>query len=173
MRIVLETRRLVLAEMSMDDLDFYAAMMGDPAMNRFNPKTLNREESAALIRVQLDHYARSGVGAWLARDKSSGRPVGRVGLMRRPVKGVPETELAWSIHRPLQRCGYATEAAAACRDYALTRLECPRVLALIRPENLPSCGVARKIGMEPIDRTMHSGYEHVIYATGPASQAPA
>lgn len=164
MRIVLETRRLVLAELSLADLDFYASMTGDPWVMRYYPKRLSREEAAAGIRQQLDRYARDGIGAWLAREKSSGRAVGRVGLMRRPVNGVVETEIAWMIHRPYQRCGYASEGAAACRDHGLTALALPRVVALVRPENLPSRGVAVKIGMKPVDRTVLAGFEHLVYA---------
>ena len=164
MRIVLETRRLVLGEMSLDDLDFLAAMTADPFVMRFYPKRLSREEAAAGIRQQLDRYARDGIGAWLAREKSSGRPVGRIGLMRRSVNGVVETEIAWMVHRPYQRCGYASEGGAACRDYALTTLGLPKVIALVRPENLPSCGVAEKLGMARVDRTVIAGFEHRVYA---------
>lgn len=164
MRIVLETRRLVLAELSLADLDFIASMVADPHVMRYYPKTYNREEAAAGIRRQLDYYARDGVGAWLAREKSSGRPVGRIGLMNRPINGVVEAEIAWMIHRPYQRCGYAAEGAAACRDHALTALGLPRVIALVRPENLPSRGVATKIGMHLTGRTFHAGFEHFIYA---------
>lgn len=163
MRIVLETHRLALSELSMADLDFYASMIGDPHVMRYYPKTYNREEAAAAIRQQMDRYVRDGIGAWLARDKSSGRPVGRIGLMKRPINGLIETEIAWMIHRPYQRCGYASEGAAACRDYALGTLGLPRVTTIIRPENLPSRGVATKIGMQLAGRTFHAGFEHLFY----------
>ena len=149
----------------MDDLDFISAMMGDPAVMRLFPKSLTREEAAASISKQLDRYSHDGYGAWLAREKSSGRPVGRIGLMRKPLNGDTETEIAWMVHRPFQRCGYASEGGAACRDFALKELGLPRVIALVRPENLASAGVARRIGMSPVDRTVHAGLEHVVYAT--------
>ena len=169
MPIVLETRRLVLSELTMGDLDFVASMVADPHVMRYYPRTYNRAETAEAIRVQMGRYVRDGIGAWLARDKSSGRPIGRIGLMRRPVNGVIETEIAWMVHRPYQRCGYAAEGAAACREFALTRLGLTRVIALVRPENLPSRGVAQKIGMTMVDRTLLAGFEHLVYgyaATG-------
>jgi len=154
----------MLCEMSLGDLDFVAAMLGDPAVMRFYPKVYNREESAGWVRRQLGRYARDGVGLWLARDKSSGRAVGQVGLIRRPIDGRPETEIGWLIHRPYQRCGYASEGAAACRDYAFGPLGLPRVTSPIRPENLPSRGVAAKIGLTPAGRTVLAGFEHMVYA---------
>ena len=42
--------------------------------------------------------------------------------------------------------GYATEAAAACRDHALGELGRDRVISLIDPQNTPSIRVAEKIG---------------------------
>jgi RimJ/RimL family protein N-acetyltransferase len=43
--------------------------------------------------------------------------------------------------------GLATEAAAAVRDFALDELGLPRVISLIRPENVASVRVSEKIGM--------------------------
>ena len=47
------------------------------------------------------------------------------------------------------RQGIASEAAAACRDDCFTRLDQPYLIALVRPENTPSRGVAERIGMTP------------------------
>lgn len=163
MRIILETPRLLLSEFSLHDLDFYAAMTADPFVMRFYPKRLNRAEAAAAIRLQLDRYARDGFGCWLAREKSSARPVGRIGVQTRKVNGVDEVELAWMIHRPYQRCGYASEGGAACRDYALTKLNLKRIIALVRPENTPSLGVANKLGLIRSDRTVIANFEHFVF----------
>jgi RimJ/RimL family protein N-acetyltransferase len=42
---------------------------------------------------------------------------------------------------------FATEAAAACRDYARDVLEVDRLIALIDPRNGPSRRVAEKLGL--------------------------
>ena len=41
----LETPRLALREMSLDDLDFVAAMLGHPEVMRFYPKVYSRDEA--------------------------------------------------------------------------------------------------------------------------------
>ena len=65
----------------------------------------------------------------------------------------------------LQGRGYATEAAAACRDYARTALGASRLIAIIHPDNRPSQRVAEKIGLRPEKRSLvHGGREAVIYA---------
>jgi RimJ/RimL family protein N-acetyltransferase len=56
-----------------------------------------------------------------------------------------EIEVGYHVTTALQRRGYATEAAAACRDYARDLLGLDRLIALIHPDNVPSQRVAEKI----------------------------
>ena len=169
---ILETARLVLREMSPDDLDFVAVMLADPEVMRYYPKCYSREEAETWIERQMRRYARHGHGLWLASDKTTGQPVGQVGLLIQQVHGVMEKEVGYLIDRPFWRRGFATEAARACRDYAFEVLGRQRVIALIRPENVPSQEVARKLGLQPEpDRVQHSGFEHIVFSVSrPARQ---
>jgi RimJ/RimL family protein N-acetyltransferase len=164
MKQVLETRQLTLREMGIADLDFVAEMLGDPQVMRFYPKTYDRDESEAWIRKQEERYAGRGCGIWLAVERGTGDPVGQAGVLIVDLDGTEEPALAYLIHRPYWRRGLATDAAAACRDYAFDVLDRPRVVTLIRPENTPSQGVAQKIGMKPERRTLFAGYEHIVFA---------
>lgn len=161
---MIETSRLILREMSAADLDFVAAMMADPEVMRFWPRPFTREEAGEWVRRQTGRYARDGYGYWLALEKATGRPVGQAGLLAQEVEGVREVGLGYIIHRPYWRRGFATEAARAARDHAFGALGEGRVIALIRPENTPSRGVARKLGMEVEGSTTHAGFEHLVYA---------
>lgn len=165
MKPVLETRRLFLREMSQEDLDFIAAMLADPEVMRFYPKCYSREESAVWIERQMKRYTRHGHGLWLVLEKATGQPVGQVGLLIQQIEGVQEKEVAYLIHRPFWGRGFATEAATACRDYALNALARSRVFALIRPENLPSQHVAVKLGMKSGERMVqHGGFTHRVFS---------
>jgi RimJ/RimL family protein N-acetyltransferase len=162
---ILVTSRLLLREMSRDDLDFVAAMLADPDVMRFYPKSYSREEAAAWIDRQVDRYARHGHGLWLVVDRDGGEPIGQVGLTLQRVEGEEVPEVGYLIHRPFWRRGFATEAAVATRDHAFQSLGRSRVSSLIRPENVPSQGVARKMGMEPVGRTViHGGFEHLVFS---------
>ncbi len=172
MNPILVTPRLALREMSPDDLDFVAAMLADPEVMRFYPKCYSREEAEGWVRRQLDRYARYGHGLWLVLDRRLGQPVGQVGLTVQTVEGVEEPEIGYLIHRPFWRRGFATEAATATRDHAFTALGKPRVISLIRPENLPSQGVARKLRMEPGGRmVMHGGFPHLVFSISRTGRA--
>lgn len=164
MQLILETSRLLLREMNPEDLDFMAEMLGDPEVMRFYPETDDRAGAAASIQRQMDRYAKYGYGPWLVVSKELGRPVGRIGLIHQVVEGVDETEVGYMIHRPFWRQGLAFEAAAACRDYAFTTLGRDHVISLIRPENVPSQAVARKLGMKPEKEIMHWGLRQMVFA---------
>jgi len=163
MRTAIETERLVLREMSLDDLDFVATMLAHPEVMRFWPQVYSRDEAETWVRRQGERYARDGHGYWLALDRASGEPVGQAGILMVEIAGREEPGLGYLIHHPFWRRGFATEASTGSLDYAFDRLEIPRVVSLIRPENVPSLGVARKIGMRRTGRTTHAGLEHLVY----------
>jgi RimJ/RimL family protein N-acetyltransferase len=171
MKAVIETPRLALREMCPADLDFVAEMLAHPEVMRFYPRSYSRDEADAWVARQVERYERDGHGFWLAVDKASGQPVGQAGVMTVAVDGAEEPALGYIMHHPFWRRGLATEAAAASRDYALNTIGAPRVITLIRPENEPSQGVALKIGMKPVKRTMYADFEHVVFSVARSTAA--
>jgi RimJ/RimL family protein N-acetyltransferase len=162
--VILETDRLALREITPGDLDFLAEMLADPEVARFYPKALTRDETRAWMEMNGRRYAESGHGVWLVLDRHAGHPVGRCGLTIQTVDGVPEPEIGYSMHRPFWRRGYATEAALGVRRWAFEVKGLERVISLVRPENLPSQGVARRLGMAPERETDFCGYRHLVFA---------
>jgi RimJ/RimL family protein N-acetyltransferase len=164
MSYILETPRLTLREMTWADLDFVASMLADPEVMRYYPKCYSRDEAAAWLGRMRERYTRDGHALWLVADRKNDQPLGQVGLAEQTVEGVRHTEVGYLIHRPFWRQGYAAEAAAASRDYAFTILDKPHVISLIRPENLPSQAVARKLGMTPRPEIVqHGGFDHLVF----------
>lgn len=150
--------------MSLADLDFIASLLAHPDVMRFYPKCYSREEAVGWVDRQMQRYREHGHGLWLILERQTGQPVGQVGLLRQLVNGREEPEVGYLIHRPYWRRGYATEAARATREFAFETMDHHRVVSLIRPENLPSQGVARKIGMQPVCTTTFAGLEHQVHS---------
>jgi RimJ/RimL family protein N-acetyltransferase len=165
----LETPRTFMREILGNDAEFLLQMMSDPEVMRYYPKPASAKDVREFIDRMRASYRDDGCGLWLVVDRESGEPLGRVGLLRQHVNGVDQFEIGYMIHRPFWRRGLATETALAVRDYAFTERKLPRVISLIRPDNLPSQGVARKLGMEIVDGWNHAGFAHHVFAV----QSPA
>jgi [ribosomal protein S5]-alanine N-acetyltransferase len=161
--IVLDTDRLRLREMNDDDLDFVAGMLADPEVMRYYPKCYSRDEAREWLHRQVRRYQADGCGLWLVEDRATGAPRGQVGLIIQDVDGSREPEIGYLIHRPFWRQGLAFEAASAAKRYAFEGRGVDHVISLIRPENLPSQAVARKLGLSPVRETMFHGYRHLVF----------
>jgi RimJ/RimL family protein N-acetyltransferase len=147
------------------DLDFVAAMIAHPDVMRFWPRTYSRDEAVDWIKRQQGRYQQYGYGYWLTLDRATGEPVGQIGVVPQTVDAEDEVGLGWIIHRPFWRRGYASEAGRACLAWAFEHTDADRVIALVRPDNMPSIGVAEKLGMKCDGRTHYHDFEHLIYAS--------
>ena len=161
--VELETERLILRMVRLEDFDAYAAMCADPEVMRFlGGKTFDRLESWRQICAIIGHWHFRGYGLWAVEEKSSGQFIGRIGLH------YPETwpgfELGWTLARHAQGKGYATEAARRALAYAFNELNRDRVISLIHPDNQASIRVAERLGETVQGRTELLGHEVLIYA---------
>ena len=159
-----ETSRLLLREMTLDDLDFMASMLGDADVTRYYPKVYSRDEAATWIEKQQWRYSEHGHGLWLAIDKATGQPIGQVGLCLQDVEAALEPEIGYMIHTPYWKQGFASEAARAVLGMTFTRFDYDHAISLIRPVNIPSQRVALSLGMKPQRLVAFAGNEHIAFA---------
>jgi [ribosomal protein S5]-alanine N-acetyltransferase len=170
-RVILETARLILREMTPQDIDFIATMMAHPEVNRFYERRFTREESEIWLDRQIERYHRDGTGLWLVLDRETQHPLGQVGLAMQDVEGARLAEIGWLLHRPYWGRGYATEAGAAVRDAAFTEWGHGLLISLIRPVNHASQRVARRLGMTDRRHVQFHGFEHCVFEIAKASPA--
>ena len=163
MSVILTTPRLILRTMSHADLDFLAELLGDPEVMRYYPKVLDRVEAATWIDKNLQRYRDHGYGLWIVEDRNTGQPLGRVGPIPQELDGQAFVEVGYMIQRSHWRKGYAREAAAACHDYLFQQSDIAQIIALVRPENLPSQATARSLGMQREKQTLHYNLLHDVY----------
>ena len=160
------TSRLSFRDMTFDDLDDMAGLLGDPEVMAYYPHPKSRDEALGWIEWNQRLYQERGFGLWLMELRDTGLFVGDCGLTPQEVDGVVEIEVGYHVRRALQGRGCATEAAAACRDYARDVLGFGRLIALIDPANLGSQRVAEKIGLTHERETVRaSGKVLLMYAT--------
>lgn len=146
------TERLRFRPMEMSDLEDVTAVLVafDPVRGDRPPST--RKDGVRWIEWQLRNYAEHDFGLWVV-ETHDGEFVGDCGLTVQDVEGTPHVEVGYHVMPHLRRRGYATEAATAVRDCAAAA-GVEHLVALIRPDNTPSQGVARNLGME-VERTAH------------------
>jgi RimJ/RimL family protein N-acetyltransferase len=85
-----------------------------------------------------------GHGALMVDVRTSGECVGQVGINHGPL--FPEKELGWLVYEAAEGFGYATEAAAALRDWANQALGLTGLVSYIDLENRASIKVAERLG---------------------------
>ena len=166
-RVVMETRRLVVREWRDEDLDPLAALLGDPETMRYYPRPHTRQEARDWIERNRARHRLNGFGMWAVEDRATGEFVGNCGPAVQIVEGLAEVEIGWHVIRSRWRQGIAAEAASAVRDYAFGPLGLRRLIALVRPENEPSAGVARKIGMAVEREAVFHDLPHLVFASAP------
>ena len=127
-----------------------AALLRDPAVMTYYPAPKTRDEAARWIAWNEANYATHGYGLWIV-ETLDGEFLGDCGLTWQQVNGRSELEIGFHIRADLWGLGYATEAAAACREFVLTELDVVQLVAIIHPENMASRRVAEKIGMTYIE----------------------
>lgn len=135
--------------MAMKDLDVMAELLGDAEVMRFYPAPKTRDEAVAWIEWNQRNYAVHGYGLWII-ETHDGEFVGDCGLTWQEVNGVLKLEVGYHVGTRWQGRGFATEAAAACRDLAIVRIAADELVAIIHPENRASERVAEKIGIRRV-----------------------
>lgn len=160
---LLQTSRLTLRAMTLDDAPALCSILGDAETMRWYRRPYTPIEVQQAIERQIERY-RAGAGLLAVVITETGELIGDCGLVWQEVEGRLEPEIGYHVHRAHWNRGFATEAARAVRSYAFEQLDCDHVISLIRPENLPSRRVAEKNGLR-LDRiTCWHGFDHCVYA---------
>jgi len=161
----LETPRLCLRLMQSSDIDDLLKIFGDPkVMASFGGVTFNREQMERWMRRNIEHQNLYGYGLFSVILKSAGLLIGDCGLEHIKVDGEQATELGYDFSSDYWNQGFATEAAAAVRDYAFNVLHLPRLISLIRVGNAASRRVSEKIGMRFVVEITRNGIPYWKYA---------
>ncbi|AFZ34921.1 GCN5-related N-acetyltransferase [Stanieria cyanosphaera PCC 7437] len=161
--MILETKRLILREMNLNDLDNLFKVLSDPETMKFYPKPCDLFMTQAWIERNIQRYTQQGIGLWGLILKENNQLIGDCGLVRQKIDHVAEIEIGYHVRRDLWGRGLATEAVQACRDYGFKQLGCNKLICLIRPGNIASRRVAEKSGMRLIKQIQWHNQPTSVY----------
>jgi RimJ/RimL family protein N-acetyltransferase len=143
----IETKRLILRPLTMDDLDALHEILGDPVSMAHYPSAFSLEKTRRWIQWNIENYETYGFGLWAVTLKDKGLFIGDTGITMQQIGCEKLPEIGYHIHRAFTGQGYATEAAIVFRDYAFDALGFPAVYSYMKYTNVASARVAEKNGM--------------------------
>jgi RimJ/RimL family protein N-acetyltransferase len=153
---LINTDRLILRPLRLDDFDDYAAMWRDPRVTAFiggDPRP--RDEAWRRFCQSAGLWALTGYGYWLFEERITGQMAG-VGGLASFERGIDELvgypEAGWSFTADHWGRGLASEAVSAICHWSDTGLNAPEIRCIIDPKNAPSIRVAEKSGFALMHR---------------------
>ncbi len=134
-----ETARLRLRPITVDDANFLVELDSDPAVMELisGGKPTSLERCTESVRKAVGHR-------WLAFERSTDAFIGWFGLVP---TGDVERELGYRLRRAAWGKGYATEGSNALIALAFTRLGADRVWAQTMTVNTRSRAVMERCGL--------------------------
>ena len=145
---VIETERLVLRRLAVDDAEFIVKLLNQPSFLRYIGDKEVRNNADAVRYIQdgpLASYERFGFGLYLVELKDTGVPIGICGLLKRD--SLPDVDVGFAFLPSYWSQGYAFEAAAAVMTYGRDVLGLRRIVAITSPDNEGSIRLLEKLGL--------------------------
>lgn len=160
----METKRLFLREMRMEDFDALYAVLADSDIMQHYPYTFDEVRVWNWINKNRERYDVFGFGLWAVCLKDTGKMIGDCGLTMQNINGRILPEIGYHIAKACQRQGYAKEAAQAVRDWTFTNTTFRMVYSYMKKANIPSSATARANGMTLLGEfTDDEGEQTVVY----------
>lgn len=152
---ILETERLRLRELTLDDAAFIFELVNDPAWLRYiGDRGVRTVEDAGryILNGPRASYAQHGFGLYLAEQKENGTPLGICGILKRAT--LAAVDIGFAFLPRFRSQGYAFEAAAATLAHTFEKFGMRRILAITSPDNERSIKLLEKLGFA-FERMLH------------------
>jgi RimJ/RimL family protein N-acetyltransferase len=143
---VLETERLSLRQITVDDAEFMVTLLNEPAFLRYigDKKVRNLEDARQyILNGPVASYERYGFGLLLVELRQSHTPIGMCGLLKR--EELPDPDIGFALLSDFCGKGFAFEAADAVLQEA-QRLKLTRILAITTLDNEASINLLQRLG---------------------------
>lgn len=143
---MLNTRRLSLRELSVDDAAFVLRLLNEPSFIRYIGDRGVRSVTDAckyILDGPVSSYERHGFGLFLIELKNAGVPIGICGLLKREF--LDDVDIGFALLPEFRSQGYAFEAASAVIERARAD-GFKKILAITSQDNEASIGLLFKLG---------------------------
>lgn len=146
---ILETERLILRTLAIEDNAFILELLNDPSWLRFigdrGVRTLD-DASNYILNGPQAMYKRRGFSLYLTELKSDGTPIGLCGLIKRDT--LEDVDIGFAFLPKYRDQGYAYESASAVVAYGKKTFGLMRIVAITTPDNVRSGELLEKCGLK-------------------------
>ncbi len=164
---VVETDRLVLRRLTVDDAEFILELLNEPSFLKYIGDRGVRNLSDArqyILTGPVASYEQHGFGLYLTALRESEVAIGICGLLKR--ESLEDVDIGFAFLPRYWSKGYAFESASAIMDYGRDVLELQRIVAITAPANDASIRLLEKLGMrfEKMVTLAEGGPESKLFA---------
>lgn len=164
---VLETERLALCRLCVDDSEFVLELLNEPPfLLHIGDKGVRTTADAVqyILTGPVASYERHGFGLYRVGLKQTRQPIGICGLLKRD--SLPDVDLGFALLERFWSMGYAFESATAVLAQARDRFGLKRIVAVTSPDNVASIGLLAKLGfsLEGMARLSEDAPEVKLFA---------
>jgi len=167
----METERLLLRNLTEDDVQDVFEFRGDPEIMQYIPRPIaqNPEDAKMVIEMMTGFTANNEKINWGVVEKATGKLLGSFGFVRFNYESY-RAEVGYILNKNYHGKGYAKEALAPILDYGFNEMGLHSIEAVIRAENTPSMKLIEKFGFTKDayfkDYINHNGafYDAVVYS---------
>ncbi|MBX2829494.1 MAG: GNAT family N-acetyltransferase [Flavobacteriaceae bacterium] len=145
----LETERLILKQITLDDAPFYVKLFNSEGWLRFigDRNVKNQAQAEAYIEKNyLPSYDKFGYGSYTVNLKATEETIGACGLYKRD--NLDHPDIGFAFLPDYTGKGYGYEAAHAVMEYARTQLGLSTLLGFTVAENMASIALLEKLGLK-------------------------
>ncbi len=144
---VLETNRLSVRKLTVEDAPFILRLVNEPSWLRFiGDRGVHSLTDAQkyILNGPLASYERFGFGLYLVQLKEGQIPIGMCGLLKRDV--LEDVDIGYALLPEFCGKGYAQEAAAAVLALGRSTFGLKCIAAVVAPDNQSSIKLLKKLG---------------------------
>jgi RimJ/RimL family protein N-acetyltransferase len=146
--IIIETERLILREMVLEDAKDMFRLHSNPEVQRYTGEDVitSLEDIPDKIKEFQNRDKNLGFGRWITILKKENQVVGWSGLAYLPEFN--DIDIGYRFLPEYWGIGIATEASRAILSYGFNSLKLKKIIAIAYKENEASIKVMKKVGMQ-------------------------
>ena len=146
---ILETERLILQPVKMEDAAFILELYNSPNFIKFiGDRNLRSVEDAEnyIKEKFLPHVEKHGFGSFVILRKSDHVKIGNVGIYMRD--GLNAPDIGFSFLPEFEGKGYGFEASKKLMEIAFSEFDLKKISAITTKENIASQKLIEKLGLK-------------------------